>query len=84
MLDKELLKLIHSRNVLVAVATAIVAVIVALGVPLTTSQQHILEIAIAGIFTTVFGGMVMGHSIAKAITSVLHPTAASKDTSNNG
>lgn len=70
-------KALHSKAVWTAFGSAVVAFLVALGMPLTAAQQSILEVALAGLFTTVFGSLLVAQAHVKAAAT---PSAATGQT----
>jgi len=71
---------LHSRAVWTAIATAIVAVAVAMGVPLTVSQQHVLIAAIVTMALTIYGSLRVAATHAKAAGDAVNAAANSQAT----
>ena len=68
---------LHSKAVWTAIASAVVAFVVALGVPLTAAQEGVLEVVVGGMFTTVFGSLLVAQAHVKAATTATAPIAMS-------
>ncbi len=61
---------IHTKTFWTAIVSAILTVVVAFGVPITSSQKTLLESAVAIIVSIILGGHAVAYAHAKAAASV--------------
>lgn len=72
---------IHTKTFWTAIVSAILTVVIAFGVPITSSQKSLLESAVAVIVATILGGHAVAAAHAKAAATLAQQQSTNKASS---